>query len=465
MTSTGAPTPSLKEIGALPGGVTFNDNGNGTATLSGTPASGSGGSYPLAFTASNGVGTPANQGFTLLGEPGAGDHQSQQHDMRHRIVVQLHGDGLRFSRVDVQRKRRLAAGHELRHEHRRSLWRARLDGRLSGDAGRHQWRVPPAAQNFTLTVNTVSTGVRPLVGRVVRYRCQSVHRELALPLVRSGDFGDLANGEVVVLDSAGYGPATITKPIAIVSPSGVQAGVSVASGAGMVVNAGAGGRVVLRGLTINALGGAIGVDFQSGAALYIERTTITNFGTAGLNSASSAGGAVYLRDVKLRDNAIGAVFGPTPASTGALVVEIDRADFENNVVAMSFAGKNTSGVVRGSTINGGMAGVVVQPTVAGSTARIEVRNSTVSKTTSVAMQAGSGADGASASVTLVGVQLTGSGTGLSVQAGGALFVTDSTVSRNGTGISLAGGTVTSIGDNRIVDNVVDGAFSSTVGKQ
>jgi len=45
--------------------VTFKDNGNGTATLSGTPTSGSGGTYLLTLTASNGVGTSANQSFTL----------------------------------------------------------------------------------------------------------------------------------------------------------------------------------------------------------------------------------------------------------------------------------------------------------------------------------------------------------------------------------------------------------------
>ena len=40
MTTTGFPTPTVSESGALPGGVTFTDNGNGTATLSGTPAAG-----------------------------------------------------------------------------------------------------------------------------------------------------------------------------------------------------------------------------------------------------------------------------------------------------------------------------------------------------------------------------------------------------------------------------------------
>ena len=63
--TTGFPAPSLSETGALPGGATFKDNGNGTATLSGTAASGSAGTYPLMLTATNGIGTPATQTFTL----------------------------------------------------------------------------------------------------------------------------------------------------------------------------------------------------------------------------------------------------------------------------------------------------------------------------------------------------------------------------------------------------------------
>ena len=65
VTATGNPTPSLTEMGTLPSGVMFKDNGGGTATLSGTPASGTAGTYILTITASNGVGTPANQAFTL----------------------------------------------------------------------------------------------------------------------------------------------------------------------------------------------------------------------------------------------------------------------------------------------------------------------------------------------------------------------------------------------------------------
>lgn len=64
VTTTGFPTPSLTEAGKLPTGVTFLDNGNGTGTLGGTPSVG--GTFPITFTASNGVGSPAVQSFTLI---------------------------------------------------------------------------------------------------------------------------------------------------------------------------------------------------------------------------------------------------------------------------------------------------------------------------------------------------------------------------------------------------------------
>ena len=66
VTTTGYPTPALTPTaGTLPAGVTFVDNGDGTATLSGVPVAGTGGAYPVTFTASNGVGQVASQPFTL----------------------------------------------------------------------------------------------------------------------------------------------------------------------------------------------------------------------------------------------------------------------------------------------------------------------------------------------------------------------------------------------------------------
>ena len=62
---SGFPAPALSESGTLPAGVTFVDDGGGSATLSGTPGTGTAGAYPITLTASNGVGSPVNQSFTL----------------------------------------------------------------------------------------------------------------------------------------------------------------------------------------------------------------------------------------------------------------------------------------------------------------------------------------------------------------------------------------------------------------
>jgi hypothetical protein len=65
VTTGGTPTPAISESGALPSGVTFVDNGNGTATLAGTPSANTGGTYSLTITANNGVSPNATQSFTL----------------------------------------------------------------------------------------------------------------------------------------------------------------------------------------------------------------------------------------------------------------------------------------------------------------------------------------------------------------------------------------------------------------
>jgi hypothetical protein len=65
VTTTGSPMPALMQIGMLPLGVTFTDNGNGTATLSGTPALATVSSYTITITANNGVSPNATQNFTL----------------------------------------------------------------------------------------------------------------------------------------------------------------------------------------------------------------------------------------------------------------------------------------------------------------------------------------------------------------------------------------------------------------
>ena len=65
VTTAGSPAPSLTETGTLPSGVTFTDNGDGTATLAGTPAPGQQGTYPITITAQNGPASSVTQSFLL----------------------------------------------------------------------------------------------------------------------------------------------------------------------------------------------------------------------------------------------------------------------------------------------------------------------------------------------------------------------------------------------------------------
>ena len=70
VTTSGSPTPLLTESGALPTGLQFRDNLDGTATLSGTPTGATvGGVYNPTFTATFGSGgsqTTVSQTFTLF---------------------------------------------------------------------------------------------------------------------------------------------------------------------------------------------------------------------------------------------------------------------------------------------------------------------------------------------------------------------------------------------------------------
>jgi streptogramin lyase len=65
VTTTGTPTAALSEVGALPAGITFTDNGDGTATIAGQAPTGTAGAYPITITASNGLSPDATQSFTL----------------------------------------------------------------------------------------------------------------------------------------------------------------------------------------------------------------------------------------------------------------------------------------------------------------------------------------------------------------------------------------------------------------
>ena len=90
-----------------------------------------------------------------------------------------------------------------------------------------------------------------------------------------------ANGEIDVLDPAGYGSVTITKGISIHGHG--FAAISVASGSAITINAGAADAVHLNGLLIDGGGVASGgVNCLSAAALRVENSVIRHVAQVGL---------------------------------------------------------------------------------------------------------------------------------------------------------------------------------------
>lgn len=113
----------------------------------------------------------------------------------------------------------------------------------------------------------------------------------------------ISGGEVVVLDSAGYGAVTINQSVTISAPTGVYAGISVLNGqTGVIVN-GAGSNVVLHGLTINGAspGAILGVHFMQGARLRLESCVVSNLPAIGILQDAS-GSEMSLVDTVVRDN-------------------------------------------------------------------------------------------------------------------------------------------------------------------
>jgi hypothetical protein len=265
-------------------------------------------------------------------------------------------------------------------------------------------------------------------------------------------------GEIVVLDSAGYGPVTINQAVSIVVPPGIYAGVSVtvAGTDGIVVNAGAADEVILRGLTINNQGGNNGIVFNSGAALYVESCTIRGFALpsmANLKFAPGGASKLFVKDSYIRGGGAGINLanGVTLASA-----TIDNTRIESNVtgVTASFSGALTlrNSIVAENTNHG-----VNLQTGAGQALDAALDNVMLSNNDTNGLNVA----GSNITVAMTSSTVVGNITGVFVQGGGSpatARLTNNVISRNTTGIQTgANGSVLSPASNTIEGNGTDGA--------
>jgi hypothetical protein len=131
------------------------------------------------------------------------------------------------------------------------------------------------------------------------------------------------DGEVIVLESGGYGPVTITQGVTIEAPAGVTAFIHPPAGDAITVNAGL-ATVTLKGLTLN-VGPVNGIIVNSVGTLNVVSSSITGFPTAGIEMLS--GGRLNVKGT----NITGCQYGVRVANTAGLArVSIADSHLDGN---------------------------------------------------------------------------------------------------------------------------------------
>lgn len=231
-----------------------------------------------------------------------------------------------------------------------------------------------------------------------------------------------AGGEINCLDPGGFGAVTITKAITIECLHTVG-GVLAAFVNGVIVNAAASDRIVLRGLDINGVGSGVdGIRFINGGSLHVENSVISGMQN-GINI--SAGNEIYIKNTYIRNNSN---IGVNIAAPGGLVnAVIEKTTIENQAYGLA-AGANTRVTTRGSVYSGNSNGGIVAQ--------------------------GGGSVNVDSSI------VTNNGVGLYSGAEGNISVASSFISGNSTGVAAAGsGIVATFFDNKFHGNTSDGTFN------
>jgi len=249
-----------------------------------------------------------------------------------------------------------------------------------------------------------------------------------------------ADGEIIVLDSGGYGPVSIAQSVAITAPPGVYAGISVLSNDGVTI-ATPGVRVALRGLTINGLGGFAGINLSQGARLEVERCTIG--GLAYGLFATAANATIVLTDSVVSDSGNKGVYLVASAMTATLErVRIER----------------TSGIGGdGLYLGGGIRASVRESTIVGNGASGILATDSVAAGPSLVVSHSVVTDNVQYGVILVALQSTTARASIS----------DSVLARNGQGgivtyATAAGGVaIKDITRTTVVWNTGDGVYFSS----
>jgi hypothetical protein len=258
-------------------------------------------------------------------------------------------------------------------------------------------------------------------------------------------------GEVVAVDSAGYGAFTVSKAISVIAAPGAYAGISVFSGHGIDINAGSSDTVILRGLTLNSQGNLTsGIVFNTGKLLHVESCVVNGFLSAGTSNGLAAlgQGNLEVKDSIFRGNGNGIFVLP---SSGTVAVTIDHVRLErNNSGLLADIGSQVS--VSDSIVSGNLAGLT-----ADSGAQMNLVRCVVSNNIQGVVGQSSSTNPTQANVESCLVSNNGDGLFVDQTSTGVvtLRVSGSTVTGNLVGLFNQAGNILSRGNNTVEGNTTD----------
>lgn len=212
------------------------------------------------------------------------------------------------------------------------------------------------------------------------------------------------NGEVDVLDSAGYGSLVIAKALTITSEAAFAGVLGTSNAPAIRIAAGSTDRVVLRGLAIQGVGVTeSGVLYVSGGGLTIERCTLSGFTGSGVRGKTSTSGRIQITDSAFSANGNGILVDPTLATGSASIqMAFDRLTMTDNKTGIRIIGSAmtstssmraalTNSVIAGSRDDGFGSGISVESSAGQANVRAIVEATAISDADRGVFASGTGA--------------------------------------------------------------------------
>jgi len=275
-------------------------------------------------------------------------------------------------------------------------------------------------------------------------------RSFAQALTRTAD-----HGEIIVIDSGGYGPVTIAQSVSIIAPLGVYAGVTVGIALDGVTIDAPGVEVVLRGLSLNGQGGRYGIWFKNGASVLVDRCTVANMNNLGIYHAV-VGGTMVVSDSIVRDNASTGIEVDLPFLLTGAYLTLDRVRVAHNAGAGVAIGTGTFASIRDSVVVNNGWGISGQ-SGAGTSSSLAIDGTLVSGNVAEGIRIQSiGPSSGTAQLNVARSTIASNGAGIILYDAMAPIlatVTGSTIANNaGDGISLEFGASAHVGGNVLSGN-------------